>query len=90
MVEDHPHCVLEVLEFLWINVFDLAVSNFGLFDQGEQDVGRETFDFEIQLLGNLALFETFIDASDVLSKGRIVIVLDAIVRSDTKKKYENR
>ena len=84
MIEDHPHRVLEVLKFLRINVLDLAVSNFGLFDQREEDVSREALDFEIELFGDLALLETLVDASDVLAKGRIVIVLDAIVRSDTK------
>lgn len=57
----------------------MVVGDFRLFDQREENVGSEALDFEVELLGDLALLETLVDAPDVLPERRIVVVLDAVV-----------
>lgn len=79
VVEDHPHGVLQVLEFLVVEGLDFLIIDFAFVDKCEEDVGGESLDSEVEFFGNLALLESLVDASDVLPEGRVIIVLDAVV-----------
>jgi hypothetical protein len=81
MVENHAHGVFKVLELLRIDVDDHSVLELALLDQWEQDVSSQCLHFEVEMLGHLALLQAFVYSSDVLSKGRVIIVFDAVVGS---------
>ena len=80
MIENHPHGMLQVFEFLRIYRLHLWIAYFAILDQREQDVGGQRLDLQIQLLGHLALLEALVDAPDVLAQSRIIIIFDAVVR----------
>ena len=79
MIEDHPHRVFEVFKLLWIDHLHLLVGELVLFDEWEQNIGRERLAPQVQLLRDLTLLEAFINPPDVLTQRAIIIILDAIV-----------
>ena len=79
MVEYHSHGVLEVLELLRVDAFYLLVRDLRIFHQREENVCRQVFHLQAELLGDLTLLEALVDASNVLAQCRIVVVLDAVV-----------
>lgn len=73
--------MLEVFKFLRIDAFDLIVINFTILDQWEQNISGESLYLHIEPLCDLALLETFVDPSDMLPEGRVIIILNAIIGS---------
>jgi hypothetical protein len=81
VVKYHAHGMLEVFKFLRIDAFDLIVINFTILDQWEQNISGESLYLHIEPLCDLALLETFVDPSDMLPEGRVIIILNAIIGS---------
>ena len=81
MVEDHAHGMFQVFELLGVDVLHLRVTDLPIFHQWKQDVCCQSLHFQVQLLGNLTLLQTLVNTPDVLAKGRVVVVLDTVVRT---------
>jgi hypothetical protein len=44
MVKDHTHRVLKIFKLLWINIFNLTIAYFTIFNTGEEYIRRKIFD----------------------------------------------
>ena len=80
VVENHAHCVLQILKLFGINDIYLGIGDFAIFNKRKQDVCRESLHFQVELLGNLALLQALVDPPDMLSQCGVIVVFNAVVR----------